>query len=435
MMNETISGNGGKTWLAVYLAKLAGIFVGCIALFFILMVLIWCIPDEWVSENQAESLAVFDEDGDIHEYPFTREELKWAWVFSHTRGAQVDNREEYGMILNVMSDTPEASVFYKAMSCNDYARYWHGYLAYLRPMMVLFSYLQIRYIIMFAYLLLGVAVVLRLQKNFGNGMVYLWTLCFCCIYPIVLPFSMSYSAVFFILAAGILIIDRAYSHKKNLSTEKSGALFLIMGMLTSFIDVQTAPFLSLGLPLIYLMLLEHTGDGNSLRRNMWNLVNASVTWGFGYAGCWSMKWVLASPIVGYNVVLEGIANAQRRIDAEGGATGERALESVKAVAMNLFAMLPPGITSEDWKWFFCVVFLILAILVVLFVKFHVDKENLKSLLPFLIVAVYPYVWYVVLANQTSVHYIFTYRLQLITLLGISIAYSKAVRIRRTRPKE
>lgn len=148
-----------------------------------------------------------------------------------------------------------------------------------------------------------------------------------------------------------------------------------------------------------------------------------------------MKWVVASPILKYNVVQEGVANGLRRVAANGSAAGERALESVRAVALNLFALLPPGVTSEDWKWFLCIVFLILVVLIVLFVKFHVDKDNLKPLFPFLIVALYPYVWYVVLANQSRVHYIFTHRMQLLTLLGISIAYSKAVRIRRTSLKE
>lgn len=435
-MRETVSKSGSKAWLGKYLAKLAGVFVGCIALFFILLVLAFCIPNEWVSEKQAESLAVFDEDGDEHEYPFTRERLKWEWVFSHSRGAQLDNRTDYGMILNVMPDEPEASVFYKAMSCNDYARYWHGYLVFLRPMMILFSYLQIRYIYMFLHLLLGVAVVLRLQKNFGNGMAYLWTACLCFVYPIVVPFSLSYSSDFFIMMAAILLIDKAYLHKESWSVEKRGILFLLLGMLTSYVDMQTAPFVTLGVPLIYLMLLEHTAYGrDSLRRNMWNLINISATWAFGYAGCWSMKWVVASPILRYNVVQEGVANGLRRIAANGSAAKGRAAESVKAVALNLFALLPPGVTSEDWKWFLCIVFLVLVALIVLFVKFHVDKDQLKPLLPFLIVAVYPYVWYVVLANQSGVHYIFTHRMQLLTLLGMSIAYSKAVRFCRTSSKE
>lgn len=435
-MKEATLSKGRKAWLAGYLAKLAGIFVGCIALFFFLMVLAFCIPDEWVSEKQAESLAVFDENGNENEYPFTRERLIWEWAFSHSRGAQLDNRTDYSMILNVVPDTPKASVFYKAMSCNDYARYWHGYLVFLRPMVILFSYVQIRYIYMFLHLLLGMAVALRLQKNFGNRMVYLWTACLCVIYPIVIPFSLSYSSDFFVMMAAILIIDRAYSHKKNFSVEKRGVLFLILGMLTSYVDMQTAPFVTLGVPLIYLMLLEHASFGkDSLRQNMWNLINVSMTWAFGYAGCWSMKWVVASPILKYNVVQEGVANGLRRVAANGSAAGERALESVRAVALNLFALLPPGVTSEDWKWFLCIVFLILVVLIVLFVKFHVDKDNLKPLFPFLIVALYPYVWYVVLANQSRVHYIFTHRMQLLTLLGISIAYSKAVRIRRTSLKE
>lgn len=87
--------------------------------------------------------------GDIHEYPYEREGID-EWLFTHARGAQLDGTD-YTMILNVVSENPEASVLYKAMDCNNYARYWHGYLLFLRPMMLLFSYMQIRYIYVYLY--------------------------------------------------------------------------------------------------------------------------------------------------------------------------------------------------------------------------------------------------------------------------------------------
>lgn len=121
-----------------YLAKLCAVFVGGVAAFFVALVLVWCIPDEWVADRQQESLSLFDENGREDEWPFTREGDGWEWIFTHARGAQVDNGTDYTMILNVVSDAPAASAFYKAMDCNDYARYWHGYLVFLRPMMLFF---------------------------------------------------------------------------------------------------------------------------------------------------------------------------------------------------------------------------------------------------------------------------------------------------------
>lgn len=410
-----------------YLAKLCAVFVGGIAAFFVMLVLVWCIPNEWVADKQQESLSLFDENGNEHEWPFTREGAGWEWLFTHARGAQLDNGTDSLMLLNVVSNTSSGdSVFYKAMDCNDYARYWHGYLIFLRPMMLFFSYMQIRYIYMFIFMLLGVAVMLRINKNFGNRMVYLWTFCSCFIYPLILPFSLQFSSVFFIMMAAILVEDRLY---KNSNPQQTGIFFLVLGMMTSYFDFFTAPLLTLGVPLTYLMLLHCSQYGReSLRKNMVSLAIASVTWGGGYFGCWGMKWILASPILKRNVIQDGISSMIRRTVTTHHISTGFDTGSLRAIAMNLFAILPPGITSADWKWFLTIILIAALVLLIIFVKFRADKQDLKAVIPFVIVAFYPYIWFVVVSQHTSIHYIYTYRSELITLLCGAIAYAKSIQI-------
>lgn len=410
---------------AKYIAKLAAVFVGGTALFFFLLVLIFCIPNRLVIEKQQESLSLFDENGDVHEYPFTREEIGWNWIFTHARGSQLDNATDYTMILNVTPDSADASVLYQAMDCNDYARYWHGYLVFLRPLMMLFSYLQIRYLYMFLYMLLGASIVMRLSKRFGNRMAYLWTLCACFVYPVVLPFSLQFSSVFFIMMAAILVVDRLY---KGYDWQQAGVFFLIIGMLTSYLDFFTAPLLTLGVPLIWLMLLNYERyQKDSLKKNLFSLLTASVTWVFGYFGCWCMKWMIATPILGRNVVQEGIGSMLRRtVETYHTSTGYDT-GSLRAVAMNLFAILPPGITSADWKWFLGGILAVVLVLAVIFAKLHTDRKGLVALTPFLFVALYPFAWFIVVSQHTSIHYLFTYRIELISLLGFCIFYGKAIK--------
>ena len=416
-----------------YLAKLCVVFVGGIAAFFIVLVLVWCIPDEWVTDKQQESLSLFDENGREDEWPFTREADGWAWIFTHARGSQLDNATDYTMIRNVVSDASSGkSVFYKAMDCNDYARYWHGYLIFLRPMMLVFSYMQIRYIYMFIYMMLGIAVMLRINKNFGNRMVYLWAFCSCFIYPVILPFSLQFSSVFFIMMAAILMVDHLY---KGYNPQQTGIFFLVLGMMTSYFDFFTAPLLTLGVPLIYLMLLQCSQYWReSLRKNIVSLAITSITWGGGYFGCWGMKWILAGPILKRNVIQDGISAMVRRTvttyhTSVGFDTG-----SLRAIAMNLFAILPPGITGADWKWFFAVILIAAIVLLTIFVKFHADKQDLKAAIPFVIVAFYPFIWFAVVSQHTSIHYVFTYRIELITLLGGGIAYAKSIQMHRMTDK-
>lgn len=412
-----------------YLGKLFTIFVGFIAIFFIAMVLIWCIPDEWVMERQQESLSLFDQSGNEHEWPFSREGHGWEWIFTHARGSQLDNGTDYLMILNATIERGgEVSAIYQAMDCNGCARYWHGYFAFLRPLLIFFSYMQIRYIYMFVFILLGMAIMLCIYQHFGCRMAYLWAICSCFIYPVVLPFSMQFSTVFFIMMAAILVIERIY---KKISLQGIGMLFLILGMLTSFFDYLTAPVLTLGVPIIYLMLCNCNRLAEmSFGTNMRGLMLASVTWIAGYFGSWGMKWLIASPILKRNVIEEGLSQAAYRTYKPYQTKTGYTAGSFRAILMNLFAILPPGITSADWKWFFCFLSVIILILAVILFKFHAGKRKLKSTIPFVIVAFYPFAWYSVLAQHTSIHYMFTYRMLLITLLGFSIAYGKAIQMHR-----
>lgn len=413
--------------LSRYVIKLAVTMIGGIALLFTLLVLAWCIPDEWVVKKQQESLMVYEE-GDVHEWPFTRETLEGGlgeWVFTHSRGSQLDN-EDYRMLSKVIAEDSNASALYKAMDCSDYARYWHGYLAFLRPMLIVFSYLQIRYIYMFIHLLLGAAIMMRIYRNFGSHMVYLWVFSLCFVYPVILPFSMHYSSVFFIAMIGLLVIDKKY---RGYDWQQAGNIFIVLGMLTTYFDLLTAPLLTLGVPLLYLMLLNYYKyREDSMRKNISILASATVTWCVGYFGCWFTKWVIASPVVGYNVILDGLSTGIRRtVSVYHMETLDYDTGIVRAIAMNLFSILPPGITSSDWRWFSIVVLVIILVLAAIFIKYHVDKKNMKPLLPFVMIAFYPFVWFMVLSNLTSIHFPFTYRILLISLLGFLIAYCQSLK--------
>lgn len=419
--------------LSKYIMKLLLIMAGSITVLFLLLLLAWCIPDQWVIEKQQESLSLFDEQGDVSEYPFVRERRGWIWTFSHARGAQLDNGTDYTMILNVISDSPNASVAYKAMDCNDYARYWHGYLIFLRPMMLLFSYMQIRYIYMFIYILCGTMVMLRLYRNFGSRMTYLWAVALCFVNPVVLPFSLQFSSVFFLMMAGLLVINRIY---RGYDLQRMGILFLLLGILTSYFDFLTAPLLTLGIPMIYLMLLHLYQYGeDSAHKNLMTLFTSSVTWGAGYFVCWGMKWIIASPILGRNVISEGISSMVYRTVSTYHSSMGYDTGRFRAIAMNLFAILPPGITGSDWSWFCVVVLVIGLVLAGIFIRFHVAKKKLLSCIPFLLVAVYPFAWFVLLSQHTSIHFFFTYRILLMTLLGFFIAYGKAIGVLGPEVKE
>lgn len=110
----------------------------------------------------------------------------------------------------------------------------------------------------------------------------------------------------------------------------------------------------------------------------------------------------------------------------------------KAWIYNIYAILPPGLTSEIqldvWMPFFIFVFVSLVILIVLFILYHEPMDRVKSFIPIMMLVLYPYVWYGAITNHSEVHPMFTYRNQIITIMGGWITVSQCIRWSKIREK-
>ena len=179
-----------------YVGKVCAIMMGMIALFFCLQILVFCIPQELMREEAKESSLVLDEEG-----------RGWEYIFSYARGAQLDTKTDDIMIERA-TENPDKSVLYNAMDCNGYPRYWHGYLAFLKPLMIVLSYSQIRYLYMILYMMLFAAVVMKLAKTINTAAAYTWTISLVMAYFVILPFSLQYSSVFLLMFIAMLRLNK-----------------------------------------------------------------------------------------------------------------------------------------------------------------------------------------------------------------------------------
>lgn len=117
------------------------VYVGLILAFFVSMALVFCIPDSWIQDNVNSSIEIMDGEGSYPMYFFYRHN---SIMDVHTEGVMYN-----GLIPNRDYNPIQASV-----SINQYPRYWHGYMLYLRPLSVLFQITEIRYLGMLAFQIL-----------------------------------------------------------------------------------------------------------------------------------------------------------------------------------------------------------------------------------------------------------------------------------------
>lgn len=298
----------------------------------------------------------------------------------------------------------------KPLSVSSYSRYWHGYLVVLKPLLMVMGYLGIRSMnrILQPLLVLAVAVVLWRKRGFlplvPLAAAYLF------LRPESVAFSMQFSTVFYPAMAALLVMAWFYDW---LSQENRFLyLFLLLGIVTNYLDFLTYPIASLGIPMgMWLCLSQRARCRDQVKQ----VVLCSVCWGLGYFGMWIGKWIMGSLLLDQNIIADALNQAQLRSSVEvGTGTVSRGL----VILRNLYT----GTGGRLW-----LVGLFLA--AVLAVALWQARGNWKKLVlravPFLLVALMPFVWYGVLCNHSFVHHWFTYRALAVSVFaGVGLGVSR-----------
>ncbi|MBQ8394736.1 MAG: hypothetical protein IJX49_04105 [Clostridia bacterium] len=366
--------------------------VAMLVLFFVAMVLVYCIPVSWLSKNVSESLKVIDSEGT---YPT---------FFFGVLGSRLDNYTDRAMI-NMNNASLTGNPFYQAMNNNGYARYWHGYQVFLRPLLIFFDIRGIRYLGIFVFLILFCAVFAMLCKrvNVGVALAFLITIASFCI--VVIPVSLQFSSVFNITFLFMLYL---LCFKDITKAKYVPLAFMIVGMLTSFIDLLTVPLLTLGLPLILYILLNIRNGKDDWWENFKLLIIVCLLWCFGYGFCWFFKWVIASIFTKRNI----IQNAIDQIFFRTMGNEKYPVTRMGTLKKNVETLFELGESLP------IVLAMVLGGLSILALIFRTTWKRVGLATLFLGIAIFPYVWYFVLANHSNIHAWFTYRLQGMTVFAL-----------------
>lgn len=381
------------------------LFLGVIVLFVALLTAAFMIPNHALEENQQNGLVALDQEG---QYP--------APLFG-TVSAVLDNYSDELMLTLAIKPEGENSL-YAAMDAQQYSRYWQGYQVLLRPALVFLNYYQIRYFSMLLFFsLLGVTASFLHQKM-GLRMAIAFLVAIGACIPVLVSVCMLYAGVFLVMFIGCIWVLRRYG---KMSFREETALFLILGMVTNYIDLLSAPLLTLGMPLMVLLFLE-VKRGSRGGVTAWRkLLVDSLFWGIGYGGCWGAKWAIGSLVLQRNVFDEAMFKAVQRVTGD----GELPLSRSDALEKNFTRMfLDQGLLP--------VLVVVLVIWLLVAVCFRVPWRKLGAGAALLALSVYPYLWMLVLVNHSQIHNRFTYRIQAITVFGVFCFLELAVDWDRAR---
>ena len=289
----------------------------------------------------------------------------------------------------------------------SYARYWHGYLIWLRPLLLLMPYTGVRivqYIVLFALL---AVVLVQLRRRCGLRAAVWFAVSQLLVTAFWAPHQVQFFTCFAVAYAGCVWVLA----KPRRSDDVCLAL-LVLGVVTSFCDLLVTPVLTLGLPLVC-WLLEPQQRLRAGTRQCGIVVGGSLTWGVGYLLCWASKWVLAGLVTGQNVIADALHQVGVRTAAD-------SWHGMELTWRNISIFLYDTLNSHHLFW---PALEVLAVLIALFILSIRSKTALVRALPLALTTCMTPAWFVLLRTHSIQHGWFTWRaLGLTVFAGLAFLY-------------
>ena len=296
----------------------------------------------------------------------------------------------------------------------EYARYWHGYLTFLRPLLLVFNITQLRIILTILLIMLSITLAITLYKKTNIIVSMIFLLSLWSVEYFYLGFSLQGIFVFLIAVISSILLITRFKKIKHM-----GLLFFITGMLTNFFDFLTVPLVTLAMPLtIYFVLSQRENDNILLKQQIIDIIKYTILWGIGYGLTWFTKWFLVDFIFDRNMIKTSIQQVLYR------SVGVKKFNVTDVLYENLDYIKTPFIVS------IMIVFICMMSRITLNHANVVEDVKLEKMLvriiPYLIISCMPFVWYIVLQNHSLYHAFFTYRNLAILVTAVNLCIEELI---------
>lgn len=297
---------------------------------------------------------------------------------------------------------------------HEYTRYWHGIQIIVRPLLVAFNYMEIRYIFMVTIVMLIAIVISMIGKQLGTKHAIAFSIAIALIYVILIPISLQYSAMFSVTLISMIAILEIYKHKKD---KFLPIAFFIIGAFATFFDLLTYPLVTFGFPIILSILFE-SKKGTKLSKQILIVIKLGILWSLGYGLLFFTKWIIASILLNKDAIKLALDEILFRVNG----SNDIPVDRIGAMKINFeYFFIPIA------KFILCGISIIW---VIIFILYRKKLKNCKHIITLIIIALIPYVWYIIFAGHSEIHAWFTNKIQAITVFSILSAMFEMIDERR-----
>lgn len=376
----------------------------------LLLMISFSLPDERIQKNVAGSVWMINEEGLYPERIYGLNSTRMDnWTDALIMNNLSFSDDDYSLFERVLEvpraesrDNPIYSLYtyyfedYVDVTVETYTRYWHGYITFLRPLFMLGDYSIVRFLYFIVHFTI-LAVFLRLlEKKVGLYPSIAFFATYLCVTGFVTPFSLQYSTIMFlILFSGIFLL---LCNDFLIQRKWMKYYFLLLGIITVYLDYLTYPIAVLGINLILYILLNK--NKSEIAKE---LIGYIIMWFAGYGGMWAMKWIISTIVLGGNIFSDVFAAMRERAGNTGLGNdltpvliiqnNLKYLNNKPVIACLLLTLLGGGLSKFA------------------FVKKNKSKHkiNMRMMVSLCLISTLPFIWVSVLLNHSFIHEYFTYR--------------------------
>lgn len=354
------------------------------------------------------------------------------------------------LMINISTQEVKEQYLYHAMNmyCSfrdfNYSRYWHGYVAVVRPLLLFLDYSEMRALngICQIGLILVLAYLIGEKKGFRYVCALLTS--YALLMPIAVSLSFQYSWVFFIGVLGAIFIT--WKTEWCLENNRMLYVFMVLGMLTSFMDLLTYPLFTWGFPMVWWLAVSkggqteipaeiqvisgkqkvYSGIKSRIQKcnSLYPVILSALFWVFGYGGMWAMKWILGSIVLGRNLISEAMGNV----------LGWSGIISTYEGGLSRRI----GAITTNWKHYGYHVYELILLAWVLYFSIRFirngGKKNTKAG-AYLLTAISSLVWFFMIDNHTIEHHFFAYRNFNVMILALIVFGLEILGDRRRKSRD
>ena len=401
--------------------KYAVVFFASIFTIFLVTVSSCLIPREWTKENVIKSVEEtenevmtmvmqkknkpykqFEVFGDVRNYAmiyYINESDPIRSAVEMNYSLACDHMQDCVDAMKGTGQTDERSQFMVS-----YNRYWQGQSVVLHFLTIFGSFLSTRTFLTIVFIILTVFVIYKLFKE-DKKLAVAFVVGLSSINTAFMTRSLEFLPVMFVLMIAILLVLIA---RKN-GGKNLGIVFLIMGVLTCYLDFLTCETIVLSVPLIiYTYLNIKEGKGIKMKR----LLFLILMWGIGYAGAFIAKWIISFLFMGDSVIKDIATNTV------GHKINGSLLKKIIAPITLSFSKLLPFAQLGKYGGIYALILFVICFI-------YTFRKN-KKYLPLFAICLIPILRFSVINAHSILLNYFTYRAFLCVAIVIALVIIDAV---------